>query len=352
MFCTSADCTRAALNGANIEAGILRSVARGAVKEYFVPADKPLPQKRFEQAEGSPSEGRLAVSAVDDGHSLRLFFNGEAAHTLPLSDASISVRTGNAVATVGRDQLFSSGLREAVAWADFSGWLKPRNRTVRVDIRGRAASGTVIHGSAFLENRLLLTSDPVHRSAWRGALALLDVEAVPELADIAAVFSLARGVFDTPLPAVESSVGDTRTVEASRVKPGIAVWPPQPDLHELHRTASRTATGQLRWFQEVMRTLLAAPSQPTTSGDAADSGSDNSTGDADEGQRLERQQRALTIADRLWNYATRDYDAFYMKLHGLEPATENASKVWPVAVFTFLATMGTLQGKHSDFSRS
>jgi hypothetical protein len=157
------------------------------------------------------------------------------------------------------------------------------------------------------------------------------------------VFSLARDVFDTALPTSEALTGGSSIDGVPRPKPGIAVWPPQPDLHELHRTVSKTATGQLRWFQEVMRTLLAAPSRVTTSSEAGDSGADNSGADADERQRLDRQERAVTIAGRLWHYATRDYQSLHTKLHALEPAGENAQKVWPVAVFTFLATMAVLQ---------
>jgi hypothetical protein len=45
----------------------------------------------------------------------------------------------------------------------------------------------------------------------------------------------------------------------------------------------------------------------------------------------------------LWDHATRDYGTLWNKLQTLEPTANNASKVWPVAVFTFLATMAVLQ---------
>jgi len=341
IFCTSANCTRAALGGHNIEAGVLRHVTPAQIAEYFETADKTLPDTLIEHLQGDPPVKRLHLVGVDEGHSLRLFADAEAA-TRPITDVVVTLRTGNAAASVSRTALFSRGDSEALAWAEFPGWVKPRNRAIRVDIRAVDPSGNEVRASTFVENRLLLTSDPVHRSAWRGALALLDTEATPELADIAAVFALARGVFDVPLHPVESSIGP-KSSDGPSLKPGLAVWPPQPDLHDLHRQLSKAATGQIRWFQEVMRALLAAPLRATSDATGGESGADSSGGDADEAQRLERQARALSLAERLWNHATRDYDSFYGKMHGLEPAGDNAAKVWPVAVFTFLATMAALQ---------
>src|SRR5439155_21256388 len=160
---------------------------------------------------------------------------------------------------LARAVLFSSGHNATIPWSEFIDWAKPRNRAIRVELRGRTIAGREVVGSSFVENQLLLTSDPIQRCAWRGALALLDTEAVPELADIAAIFSLARGVFDVSLLIDGSRDIGRPAHETSDVKPGIAIWPPQPDLHELHRSARKTATGQLRWFQEIMRTLLATP---------------------------------------------------------------------------------------------
>ena len=343
LLCTSANCTRGALDGSNIEAGILRRVTATAVREYFQASEKPLPIKSFERWEESQSNARLHLASVDNGHSLTLSVAELSAKHLPLRNVVVTVKTGNAAATTARRVLFSSNRSTTISWSDFSGWSKPRNRAIRVDVRGHTVSGHDIVGSAFLENRLLLTSDPIHRSAWRGALALLDIEAVPELADIAAIFSLARGVFDASLLIERSSTPSAAPHEAPHVEPGIAVWPPQPDLQELHRSISKTATGQLRWFQEVMRTLLATPKHETHSATAGDTGADNESADENEQQREERQERVVTMARRLWDHATRDYGALWNKLQGLEPTANNASKVWPIAVFTFLATMAVLQ---------
>jgi hypothetical protein len=343
LLCTSANCTRGALDGSNIEAGILQRATSTAIREYFKSSEKPLPTKRFERANDVQQNERLHFTSVDHGHSLVLTAAELSAKYLPLSNAVVAVKTGNAAATIARRVLFGSDRSATMSWSDFSGWSKPRNRAIRVDIRGRSAAGHEILGSSLVENRLLLTSDPIHRSAWRGALALLDAEAVPELADIAAIFSLARGVFDTSLLTDSSRKLAPTAGEASHVQPGIAVWPPQPDLHELHRTASKTATGQLRWFQEIMRALLATPKHERQSATAGDSGADDESADEDEQQREERQQRAVTMAQRLWEHATRDYNVLCNKLQGLEPTAENAPKVWPVAVFTFLATMAVLQ---------
>src|SRR5204862_2410905 len=137
------------------------------------------PSKPFERPDESQRNESLHFTSVDDGHSLALSVAELSARHLPLSDVVVAVKTGNAAATIARRVLFSSDRRATVSWSDFNYWSKPRNRAIRVDIRGRSVAGREIIGSSLVENRLLLTSDPIHRSAWRGALALLDTEAVP-----------------------------------------------------------------------------------------------------------------------------------------------------------------------------
>src|SRR5205807_1800235 len=91
---------------------------------------------------------------------------------------------------------------------------------------------------------------------------MLETEGVPELADLAAVFALARDVFGGEL-VVEVPSGASRSGDKGEANDpvGIAIWPPQPDVRDVRAHAGRTATGQVKWFQQIMKTLLRTPKQ-------------------------------------------------------------------------------------------
>src|SRR6266446_6778174 len=105
--------------------------------------------------------------------------------------------------------------------------------TVCLEIEGKTTADHFVRRRCFVENRLLLTADPVHRSAWRGALALLGEEGAPELADIAALFSLARDVFNGTLARKPKSPlarkEDASKIQEEEEPVAVAVWPPQSD---------------------------------------------------------------------------------------------------------------------------
>src|SRR5207247_9494316 len=156
--------------------------------------------------------------------------------------------------------LFDQGRSMYLSWQEYPEWERPRRHALRLDISAIGRAGETLQGRCFIENQLLLSSEPEHRSAWRGALAMLDTEGVPELADLAAVFALARDVFGAELvmevPSEASGPGDK---EQANAPVGIAIWPPEPDVRDVRLHAGRTATGQVKWFQQIMKTLLRTP---------------------------------------------------------------------------------------------
>lgn len=117
-----------------------------------------------------------------------------------------------------------------------------------VELRAVSAQGAAVQGQCFVENRLLLTAEPIHRSAWRGALALLGEEGMPELSDIAAIFSLARDLFDGNLIRPKASEfpakGDNTDPKSESEDKVIAAWPPVPDMGELQKRLGNVGLGQ------------------------------------------------------------------------------------------------------------
>src|SRR5262249_5323812 len=103
----------------------------------------------------------------------------------------------------------------------------------------------------------LLTSDPLHRSAWRATLAILDREGLPEVSDLACVFHLVQDLFESradlcqdqsqPMPA-----SGRRATEAVDKTP---IWPPASDgFAPRHLHTGREQTVQ--WFQKILSELL------------------------------------------------------------------------------------------------
>src|SRR5439155_14761677 len=106
-----------------------------------------------------------------------------------------------------------------------------RNMATCLEVHGQDAAGKEVTGACFVENRMLLTADPIHRSAWRGALALLDTQAMPDLSDIGAIFTLVTNIFDGRLvsraPATSDAPARVEKEEDSVIH--VPIWPPQPD---------------------------------------------------------------------------------------------------------------------------
>jgi len=115
---------------------------------------------------------------------------------LPLSEVKLIARAGSGIAACEKPALFSTNCRAHIPWTAFEGWSLRRKVAISLELSAQDSHGHAVHSVCLVENRLLLSADPVHRSAWRGALALLDAQGAPELGDIAAIFSLASDMFD------------------------------------------------------------------------------------------------------------------------------------------------------------
>jgi len=339
IFCTSANCTMAALSGENIEAGILRSTQPKTIGKYFIVDQRALPNARLARTR-AVSQASLTFSATDSGSSFSLQVSDASREHLPLKEVVIRACSGNMLGQTKVPRMFTSGTSERILWSALEDWTKPRKRAVRIDVAGLNGKGVAIHGSAFLENLLLLTSEARHRSAWRGALSLLDAEGVPDLADVSAIFALSEEIFN-----LHRLRGSRSNQEKGRPPNGsseelVAIWPPEPDLHELHRRMGKTAGGQLRWFQEILKVLLRSDRSQTVSGElTTQDADDDDDPETSESERLQQQKRSLSDAERTWYFAMEHYESLLERLNHLEPTIENATQVWPIAISIFLVVM-------------
>jgi hypothetical protein len=347
LFCTSANCTRAAWGGENVEAGVLRQVDASVLQDYFVPGTEQLPDGEVGYTSDPSSVGHLAIHAVDSGGGLDIQVMEGSKGLLPLADAMLTIRTGSHIVSCRREALFESGPDTRLLWEAFEGWSRRKHMAVCLELTATTSHGEKVLGRCFVENRVLLTADPLHRSAWRGALALLDAEGMPDLSDIAAIFTLVGTIFSGELSARTISIRDDgpvtkQTEEDSTVH--VAIWPPQPDVSGLHRHLSTTGLGQLQWCQRILETLLRPGSHASSDGRDQDVLKlDDGVDGADDPQESQegREENVLQkqkLSSRVWKRAWSDYCQLKGRLQGLVPTQEIAANIWPASVFVFLAT--------------
>ncbi len=352
LYCTSANCTAAAWKGRNVEAGLLRPVQPSVLDDYFVSDKAELPEGSVLYKQDGSAANTIYCWGSDSGAGLDLAVAASSRKHLPLRDVILTISAGSNIATCQKTILFQDAPYTYLPWAAFEGRHRPRKMAICLQVTARNAEGKAVHGGCLVENRLLLTADPIHRSAWRGALALLDAEGVPELADIAAIFTLARDLFDGTLlhpsqnlPGCES---EPETIKEKKEPPSIAVWPPQPDPRDLQKSIGRTAAGQLQWFQRIMQTFLKAemPDDPTSQQTETVYQSDDETTEDSESalrRKEEEQQRTLSVAERMWGHACWDYEHLRNRLRELCPTERQAPNLWMAAIFTFLPTIAVLR---------
>jgi hypothetical protein len=353
IYCTSANCTNAAWQGPNIEAGLWRKVAPSLVRQLFVRADADLPPHRLQVRLPHQDSNTLHCWATDTSEGLELQMSGEDRSRFPLHDVALTVRAGSNIAISHVPLLFQETNHTHLPWTAFAAWVRRRKAAMCLDLQAEDSSGQTVHASCLVENRLLLSADPTHRSAWRGAQALLDAEGAPELGDVAAIFSMANDVFGVkllPLPGAKTpSVASTQHDAADNIPPGVAVWPPQPGTHELHRRMSSTALGQLKWFQHILTAFLRNPASGDSPHEPNHTFANHQADEQDDYEKKPAPDRgknedlATKRAQQLWDSAYWDYQRLRDRLLELCPTADNAPNIWPAAVFAFLSIMAVFR---------
>lgn len=349
IFCTSANCTEAALTGKNVEAGILRWGEAKTLAPYFTADKRALPDGIREYSADVDDTNRIHLWACETGMGVDISVSHASAPRLPLTEVSMTVRSGSSIAIAQRSQIFAERRTEHVLWTAFEDLHLTRNMAVCIQITGLDSKGKQARGACFVENRMLLAADPLHRSAWRAALSLLDRDSMPDLSDIAAIFTLVSNIFDGRLVSRSTVSYEPKAEEEDQEEKAvihIPIWPPQADTSDLHRRIGTTGLGQLSLCQKILETLLkpqphhAAKRIPQSSLDETEGDSEEDASDAAEAQsaREEPECRTIELAQLLWERVSRDYRRLHNRLQTLCPDAELAPNIWPAAIFVFLAT--------------
>jgi hypothetical protein len=339
LFTTSANCTQAALGGRNVEAGLIRKVNRADLHAYFAPADgEEVPTEQYTPK--SMKVGTwLLLWATSRGESIELLAGEQRPGVFPLREVHLALQLGNEVSRCEKPSLFTGSRTENLPWSLFPA-VKDRLRTsALLRVRGRTAGGAVVEGAAFVDHPFLLTSDPLHRGAYRATLALLDPEGLPEAADLANVFTLITGVFDAEEPPIQVTDGGGRhsdTRVPGPIPEKVPIWPPVADSHlRAHFPRGSTLQG-VHWFQRVLTELLRSREEG-----GREPGSDgNGKTDEEKGKELPA-KRTLKVAQSVWDHAQWSFNSLLSRLENLAMTAVTARKIWPVSIAILLVTLAS-----------
>ena len=339
LFTTSANCTVAALGGKNVEAGLLRRADRATLETFFAEHPKGTLPEGQRHEEFYSGEAWLALWASDLGEAVELIVND--ARRVPLTSAIITIKAAGHSESRSYPSLFVSGMIARIEWSQFRQLTDRKSHPALISISATDALGHAVHGDALIDNPLLLSSDPTHRSAWRAALSLLEGEGLPESADLASIFHLVQEVFDADDERANRDDGGVRTAKgASRraIPDKVPIWPPIAHHEWMGTFSGSDRLHDLQWFQKILAEFL-NPKNHETDGKASPAVADGI--DAETTALAKQVQIPATVVKSVWKEASRSYQQMRKRLMHLIVNENSARKIWPVATAVFLVTLVT-----------
>lgn len=341
LFCTSANCTKAAWGSQNIEAGIIRKVDPDLLDLYFQGEKVKFPEHQLEY-ESEGQHAKIDLVASDNGTGIELSTSLPTA-LLPLKDVTLRLRVASDLWEIRLPTLFASTARDFIRWDAFKSWTEPRNFAVLLELCATDNHADKRAGACFIDNQVLLTSDPLHKSAVRCALDLIEGGVIPNLSNLSAIYSLATNILNgesltkSRLSSAKKDSDDDDAVQKEEVR---AIWPPVPVVHERHQGLSLSGNGQLQLCQKLIETLI-TPTHKRNSmkHTVVDTEYENGEDEESEAEKQRRTERDERLAKSMWRRAESDYKRLSRILYEIVPNQDNAQNIWPVAIMVFLTTM-------------
>lgn len=345
LFCGSANCTLEGLSGKNIEAGILRYVSREELYNYFQPdEDRKVPdalaKENFLDDEGI---GWFNFWATDLGNSIELIAPPNEKAKFPLKDVLLTMKTGSNVSEFHCPSIFLDKPTEKIPWEWFEPAIKARVSSILLEISATTNNGNKIQSAAFVDNYWMLSSGPVHRSAWRASLALLQGEGLPEFGDVAAVFALGFEMFDfenfekTEKEKKNPNNEDQATTQEMEDK--VAFWPPTPICgHHISKNLGNPF-GHIYWSQKILDHFL----RPERNDGGVTSDPETAFAENEEDDHIPANKpvntKLLKASEKVWVEADKNFNVLCSRLQGLILTPTIGSNVWPISIFIMLVTL-------------
>lgn len=344
LFNSSSNCTRAALEAENIEAGLLRQVSPSIIQTYFKESKTEFKAKFKADEYTSPSEIWLRSWATDIGDKIEIVASSSDNVDFPLHDVSITLKIGNRQAQIKKDELFASENIEEISWKSFPD-LSPQSSLVCIlFISGFDQKEKKVVSSCLVNDFIMLTSNPEHRSAWRGVINLLDDDAIPVYQDIIAIFNLLDGILEKPHTYGE--VGEEQEeLNPSKHRPAkretedlIPLWPPIPISKRIKYESRDHRFASIYWFQRILEAFISSDQYKTERGQRL-SNEETKDKSTTEKEPFEITEEAKSRFEKIWEQANISFDTLERRLKPLIITEKQANKIWFVSIAILLANL-------------
>ncbi len=254
MYCGSANCTKAALDGDNIEAGLVIDVDAEIVERYFTSSENTLiAQNRFSRVgEAGVASAALTVTATFLGDNIVIRQSGHSSKISPLFDVTITLRSGGRRYGTSRSELFASDNKERISLQDFAGFKFTPFCSYHLEVRASTLSGKQIEASCLVDDIAALTASAQERGACRALSQVIRGE-MPELADMLQYFNLIDTALENGIDINSIDAGQTQQpTQTGENRPKTPLWPPRPVIHAASGHGATHGTSVYFWLDKIV----------------------------------------------------------------------------------------------------
>lgn len=340
LFNGSVNCTAAALQAKNVEAGILRRVPQPLLTNYFQASEIPLAGTLGVTVYEHSDSRWFTCWATNIGKHIEILASNDSLPLAPLNDLALSIRSGSStISAAGLDSLSFKDGKAVLPWSIFGEVDPEKGEIWLVDFTAISCSGHKVQGACFIDNLWVLSSSPEQRSALRAITTLTSGESLPEYYDILSVFRLldetltVSGEIQQMEGSSWKSEKGNKPIESDE-QDSVPLWPPVP-LKSVAGLSTKKKSS-LYWFQNIMSALL-RPSM----GDVKALPGIPRAEDSDEGMVDENTVDKATakVAAKTFNQVLESFFSLERKLSKTIITEDISQKIWPVATAIILIVL-------------
>lgn len=348
LFNGSVNCTKAALTGENIEAGVLRKVSMETLQSYFTEGKSvPLPKSRPVDYVDSQSKW-LSICAADLGNVIEMVIVSTV--QFPLSNVTIGLKNGAIKRQIVRPQLFVNGPTERLLWSELA-VEKPKPGSVSlIDFDGLDSKGFSVRGACYVDDFVTLSSDPAHRSAFRVVLEALGAGEEVITGNVAAVFNLLDvfrpGGFLDKTPGNHDADGHNSDNNKLLIEK-TSLWPPVLLTVDVGSIFTSHRFAQTYWLQRIMELLFTTNRKDHEQTPEEDQ--------EDDDKKLQTPKPTVSILKKDWQTAQECFWSLERRLRGLVIDQKAAAHIVPVSLAALLVMLAfrakyqkTVDDKHFE----
>lgn len=342
LFNGSVNCTEAALNADNIEAGLLCKTTAKQVHSIFANRGS-FQEISYDPLSFEKSDSHWVVMFANNlGDAFTLHLTSLQKHQHHLRNVKLTLRNGADINSCILEEAFlSHNNKLAISWSHFDN-INDSRGCFFIEMEAEDPSGKKICASAFINDLCSLSSNPGHRNAYNAALKLISGESLPSIFDISSVF---RFLEDSCLKQELSEPSEQSRKQASNEQPDdnpLPVWPPQaiPARQSAYLTGSDSS---ITWLQRILSLIFNINEEQGGS-----IGSDGATGARETGSEGNN-KRSKTTYNKLrctnnWKIIIAQYKKLHDRAFTADLSSSMIQRLLPGLMVGFWMVLGTRRG--------